>query len=90
MSASRHIQTTHTLRAVLDMSPVSARATSRTLGHSDAWARLAARTTQTPRLDTLADVAGVAGFDVAILDRKTGEVVAIVEPPTPVARRSMS
>lgn len=86
MSTSRHIPTTHTLRAVLDLSPVSGRETSRILGHSDAWARMAARPTRNPRLDTLADVAGIAGLDVALIDRRTGDVVAVVEPPTPAAR----
>lgn len=90
MSTSRYIPATHTLRAVLDLSPVSGRETSRVLGHSESWARLAARPAHTPRLDTLADVAGIAGLDVALIDRSTGDVVAVVEPPTPAARQGAS
>lgn len=32
-------------------------------------------------LGTVADVADVLGYDLAIIDRETGETVAVIEPP---------
>lgn len=69
------------MRAALDSGPHSARAVSRALGHSEAWAGVAARPTSSPSLATVADVADVQGLDVCLVDRSTGEVVAVVEPP---------
>ena len=31
--------------------------------------------------DTVADVADVLGYDLAVIDRETGEAVAVIEPP---------
>lgn len=32
-------------------------------------------------LGTVADVADVLGYDLAVIDRETGEAVAVIEPP---------
>lgn len=69
------------IRAALDGGPHSARAVSRALGRSEAWAGVAARPSSSPSLATVADIADVQGLDVCLVDRATGEVVAIVEPP---------
>ena len=34
-----------------------------------------------PKLDTVADVADVAGVDVVLIDRATGDRVGVVDPP---------
>lgn len=82
----RRVPIGQAVRAALDAGPHSARAVSRALGKSEAWAGVAARPTSSPSLATVADVAGVQGMDVVLLDRATGDVVAVVEPPTPAAR----
>ena len=42
---------------------------------------MAARPTSSPSLATVTDIADVVGLDVCLVDRSTGEVVAVVEPP---------
>ena len=69
------------IRALIDRSQFSYNGISRELGKSREWARLTSKPGRTPRLDTVADVADVAGCDVCIIDRETGAVVATVTPP---------
>lgn len=59
---------------------MSGRGISAALGQSPAWARKAASASDT-MLSTVARMADVAGCDVVIRDRATGETVGVVEPP---------
>lgn len=51
------------------------------LGKSPTWAANVGKPGRAPSLATVADIADVAGCDVAIIDRATGERVATVDPP---------
>lgn len=75
------MQLDETIRALLAHTDKSGRAVSQELGHSPDWARMAARPGQVPSLGTVADVADVAGVDVALVDRETGETLGTIEPP---------
>ena len=65
----------------VERSGMSQRAISKKLGHADAWCRFAVHA-QAPQLDTVARIAKVAGLAVALVDTRTGDVVATVDPPT--------
>jgi hypothetical protein len=54
---------------------------SRELGKSPEWARNSVVNHTRPLLATVADVADVCGVDVKLVDRGTGEVVALIDPP---------
>ena len=54
---------------------------SRALGKDPTWCRNTSRPGRSPALATVADVADVLGYDVAVVDRATGDVVAVVDPP---------
>jgi hypothetical protein len=54
---------------------------SRALRKSPQWARNSSINHSKPLLDTVADVADVCGVDVKLVDRGTGEVVALIDPP---------
>lgn len=69
------------IRTLIDHSGMSDRAMSKAMGKVDSWARQTAAAGRVPKLDTVADVADVAGCDVAIIDRATGETVGVIEPP---------
>ena len=56
-------------------------AMSAALGKSPEWARNSAAAGRAPKMGTIADVADVAGVDVVLIDRATGERVAVVDPP---------
>lgn len=73
------MQVKDVISALVAHSGQSARGISATLGKSPNWAAMAAQ--RTPRLDTLADVADLAGCDVVIIDRATGERLGTIEPP---------
>lgn len=60
---------------------MSGAAVSRELGRSDRWASVVGMPNRSPALATVADIADVLGFDVAIIDRETGERVGTIEPP---------
>ena len=60
-------------------SGMSARALSLSLGKADTWARNSAG--RDTKLSTVATVADVAGLDLVLVDRATGERVAVVDPP---------
>lgn len=55
--------------------------TSRRLQKSPSWARNTALPKRDPKLSTVADVADVCGVDVKLVDRETGEIVGVVDPP---------
>ena len=55
--------------------------TSRRLAKSYTWARNVAAPGRDPKLATVADVADVCGVDVKLVDRETGEIVGVVDPP---------
>ena len=75
------MQVDKAIRTLLDHSGQSDRAISHALGKSDAWARLTAQAGRDPKTGTLADVADLAGCDVVIIDRATGERLGTIEPP---------
>lgn len=53
---------------------------SRSCGRSESWAKgVAGR--EGVALATIADVADVAGCDIVIRDRGTGETVGVIDPP---------
>ena len=54
---------------------------SKDLGHSVAWGSNVGKAGRSPALGTVADVADVLGYDLAVIDRETGEAVAVIEPP---------
>lgn len=69
------------IRTLIDHCGMSDRAMSKAMGKVDSWARQTAAAGRAPKLDTVADVADVAGCDVVIVDRATGETVGVIEPP---------
>ena len=75
------MQVDEVVSALIAHCDMSARGISAELGKSQNWATMAASGGRIPKLDTLADIADVAGCDVAIIDRATGERVATVDPP---------
>ena len=60
---------------------MSGRALSAELGKSPNWAGVSSMPGRSPELATVTDVADVAGVDVVLVDRATGERVAVVDPP---------
>lgn len=75
------MQVNELLRALVERSGKSYRQVSAELGKSPNWAGAVSMPTRSPAMATVADVADVAGCDVAIIDRETGAVVATVTPP---------
>ena len=75
------MQVNELLRALVERSGKSYRQVSAELGKSPNWAGAVSMPTRSPAMATVADVADVAGGDVAIIDRETGAVVATVTPP---------
>lgn len=69
------------IRALVERSDLSYRQVAAELGRSSAWASTTASPGRSPQLATVADVADVCGCDIAILDRESGETVAVVDPP---------
>lgn len=69
------------IREMCKASGASMRSVSADLGKSPAYVRLAGRAGGSPALATVADVADVLGYDIAIVDRETGEAVGTVEAP---------
>ena len=54
---------------------------SRILNKSPQWARNASVGYSTPQLSTVSDIADVCNVDVAFVDRDTGEILGIIDPP---------
>ena len=75
------MQVDQAIRLLIDHSGLSARTVSAKLGRSPAWAGLTAGPGRDPKTGTLVDVADLAGCDVAIIDRETGERIGTIEPP---------
>ena len=75
------MQVNELLRALVERSGKSYRQVSAELGKSPNWAGAVSMPTRSPAMATVADVADVAGCDVAIIDRETGAVGATVTPP---------
>ena len=69
------------IRALVDHSPMTGEQVSAELGRSRAYVSVAAGKGRSPELATVADVADVAGVDVAFIDRETGERIGTVTPP---------
>lgn len=69
------------VKALVQHSGMSARAVSLALGKADTWARNTMANTHDPRMSTVLNVADLAGVDVVLIDRATGERVGVVEPP---------
>jgi len=69
-----------TIRALAAHAGMTMHEVSRSCGRSDSWAKgVAGR--DGVALATVAAVADVAGCDVVIMDRETGERLGVVEPP---------
>lgn len=75
------MQVDSVIRTLLDHSGISDRGVSAALGKSPAWAGLTAQRGRDPKLSTVCAVADIAGVDVVLIDRETGERLGIVEPP---------
>ena len=75
------MQVDSVIRALIDRSPMSGRAVSRAMGKADTWARNSSRPGRNPKLGTVARVADLAGVDVVLVDRETGERLGVVDPP---------
>lgn len=69
------------IRAIVETSSLSMQRVSCELGHEVSWCKSVARDGRSPAISTVADVADVLGYDVAVVDRATGEVIAVVDPP---------
>lgn len=73
------MQVTDVFSYLVKRSGMSARALSLSLGKADTWARNSAG--RDTKLSTVTTVADVAGLDLALIDRETGEAVAVIDPP---------
>ncbi len=60
---------------------VSLRGLSAALGRSSAWGSRVSGPERSPALATVADVADVLGYDLAVVDRETGETIGTLEAP---------
>lgn len=67
--------------ALIKRSGVGSSSISKALGKSESWARVTSMKGRKPALATVADVADVCGVDVKLVDRETGEIVGVVDPP---------
>ncbi len=75
------MQVDSVIREIIKKRGASMRGVSASLEKSQAWARNVAAPGRSPALATVADIADVLGYDVAIIDRETGEQVGTIEPP---------
>ena len=80
------MQADKALRFLVDHSPLTGEQVGLTLGKSRAYISVATQPGRVPRLDTFAAVADVAGVDVVMRDRATGEVLGTIEPPRAAVR----
>lgn len=60
---------------------VSLRGLSAALGRSSAWGSRVSGAERSPALATVADVADVLGYDLAVVDRETGETIGTLDAP---------
>ena len=75
------MKTDEIVRELLSRSDMSMRSISLALGKADNWARLTAKKSRNPRIDTIATIADLTGVDVCLVDRSTGQTLGVVEPP---------
>lgn len=59
----------------------SLRSISAALGKTGTWASNVAGAGRSPALATVADVADVLGYDLAVVDRETGETIGTLDAP---------
>lgn len=69
------------LRYIMEHTGKSMREISKDMGMSDWWAKTVSSPGRSPQLATVTRVADLAGLDVALVDRETGEVVVTVDVP---------
>ena len=69
------------IRAMVDASDKSARSVSADLKRNDKYVFSATRKKE-PAIGTVALIASAYGYDVALVNRETGEVDYTIEPPT--------
>lgn len=65
--------------ALLDRSGMSARSLSLSLGKAETWARNSRG--RDTKLSTAATLADIAGCDLVVIDRESGDIVARIDPP---------
>lgn len=75
------MQVNEVIRSMLDARGASARGTSLDLGRAPSYMQTVASPKRVPSIATVADVADVLGYDLAIVDRTTGEELGRVAPP---------
>lgn len=76
-----NMQVNTCIREIVGKRGVSLRSVSADLGKVSTWAANVSQSTRSPALATVADVADVLGYDLAIVDRATGERVGTIEAP---------
>lgn len=76
------MQATEALRLIADRLPMPKHEASRRLGRSRNFVTNTIKNSSIPRVDTLAAIAGLAGIDVCLVDRETGETLATIDVPT--------
>ena len=69
------------IKALIIRSGMGSSSISKELGKSESWARVTSMKGRKPALATVADIADICGVDVQLVDRKTGEIVGVVDPP---------
>ena len=82
------MQVSTCIREIVGARGASLRSVSLDLGKAETWAKIVSKPTRSPALATVADVADVLGYDVAIIDRATGETVGTIEAPRRSAQTS--
>ena len=76
------------IREIVDKRGASLRSVSLDLGKAETWGKIVSKPTRSPALATVADVADVLGYNLAIVDRETGETVGTIEAPRRCAQTS--
>lgn len=76
-----NMQVNTCIREIVGKRGASLRSVSADLGKAATWASNVSMPTRSPALATVADVADVLGYDLAIVDRETGETVGTIEAP---------
>lgn len=75
------MQVSTCIREIVGSRGASLRSVSLDLGKAETWGKIVSKPTRSPALATVADVADVLGYDLAIVDRETGETVGTIEAP---------
>lgn len=75
------MQVNRVIQTLLDSRPDSGRSVSAALGRSSSYVRVVAQPSRSPALATVVDVADVLGYDLAIIDRKSGKALGTIQPP---------